>query len=240
MGSPFQTTRWSLVFRAAAPDGAGSAALQELCTRYWPAVYAFYRRSGREPAAAEDLTQGLFATLLERGDLAAVDPSRGRFRTWLCACARHHLADVVAAAGAARRGAGRVLLIEAAGEERRGEPVDREAGPEQAFVARWVTALVDRCVADVIAEWRSRGRERVGLVAAGCLGGEPPEPYAVLAERLGMSEGAFKVAVFRLREQVRDRLRAAVLDTLADPAELGDELNVLLGELQRRKIVLPL
>ena len=60
----FQTTRWSLVRRAV---GAGDAqALATLCDAYWYPIYAYVRRSGHGPHDAEDLTQGLFARLLEK------------------------------------------------------------------------------------------------------------------------------------------------------------------------------
>ena len=49
---------------------------------YWFPLYAFVRRKGHGPRA-EDLAQGLFAELIDRGDLAAVDRSKGRFRAFL-------------------------------------------------------------------------------------------------------------------------------------------------------------
>lgn len=63
----FRTTRWSMVGRAAAPaHPQGPAALAEMCTDYWPPLYAFARRLGRSPPDAEDLTQSFFAALVEK------------------------------------------------------------------------------------------------------------------------------------------------------------------------------
>ena len=58
----FQTTRWSVVQRATGPDDAAArTALAALCEAYWYPTYAYFRRAGRDPHDAEDLTQGFFA-----------------------------------------------------------------------------------------------------------------------------------------------------------------------------------
>ena len=80
----FPTTHWSRVV-AAGDSGAPLAreALAELCRAYWFPLYAYIRRRGHDPDRALDLTQDLFVRLLEKGVLAAADPARGRFRTFL-------------------------------------------------------------------------------------------------------------------------------------------------------------
>ena len=55
--------------------------------------------------------------------------------------------------------------------------------------------------------------------------------YAEIATRLGMSEGAVKVAVHRLRQRYREVLRAEIADTVASPAEVEDELRNLFAAL---------
>src|SRR5262245_17139842 len=87
----FQTTRWSLVL-AARDGGAAEAseALAALCGSYWHPLYAFVRRRGHDPDTAQDLVQGFFARLLEKGDLAAVDRARGKFRSFLMAACSHY------------------------------------------------------------------------------------------------------------------------------------------------------
>jgi DNA-directed RNA polymerase specialized sigma24 family protein len=87
----FQTTRWSLIARAKHSDDGARQALDELCRVYWPPVYAMYRGEGVAAEQARDLTQGLFASLLERQDLGKANPERGRFRSFLRTCARNWL-----------------------------------------------------------------------------------------------------------------------------------------------------
>src|SRR5690349_14485380 len=103
----FATTHWSVV--AAARDG-GSAearqALAELCRVYWYPLYAFVRRKGHDAEEAQDLTQGFFARLLEKGFLAVVDSERGKFRSFLIAACQHFLSNERDRARARKRGGG--------------------------------------------------------------------------------------------------------------------------------------
>ena len=90
----FATTRWSLVL-AAGGDRSEQAdrALAELCADYWYPLYAYVRRRGYEAEDAKDLTQAFFAKLLEKHDLTAVDPARGRFRSFLLTSLKNFLAS---------------------------------------------------------------------------------------------------------------------------------------------------
>jgi len=86
------TTQWSRVL--AARDGSDTearAALEALCRTYWEPLYAFVRRQGESPDEAADLTQGYFAELLDKDFLSVVDPSKGRFRSFLLASLKHFL-----------------------------------------------------------------------------------------------------------------------------------------------------
>src|SRR3954470_5013225 len=80
----FPTTQWSRVAAAGDPGSPlAREALADLCRAYWFPLYAHIRHRGHGLDRAQDLTQGLFARLLEKGVLAAADPSRGRFRSFV-------------------------------------------------------------------------------------------------------------------------------------------------------------
>jgi len=67
----FHTTHWSAVLAAGDRDSAcGQEALARLCQTYWLPVYAFVRKRGHSPDQAKDLTQGFFATFLEKNSVA--------------------------------------------------------------------------------------------------------------------------------------------------------------------------
>jgi RNA polymerase sigma-70 factor (ECF subfamily) len=57
--------------------------------------------------------------------------------------------------------------------------------------------------------------------------------YAQAAEKLGMKEGAVKVAVHRMRNRYREILHEGILATVASPDEVDDEINYLLKVLSR-------
>jgi RNA polymerase sigma-70 factor (ECF subfamily) len=201
---------------------------------YWPPVYAFYRCSGRDRETAKDLTQGLFLHLIERDDIAKASPERGRFRSYLRTCARHFAANRHRAETAAKRGgASRVLSLDLDdAEEMLGmEAVDRET-PERAFERNFAQALVGAVHEQLAAEFAERDRHELfaGLRCYLEVDGGPG--FAASAAALGMTEGAVKVAVHRMRKRFRDLLVAEVRQTLADPDEAADEIEQLLAALR--------
>ena len=104
----FATTRWSVVLAAGkshAPPRV--AALETLCEPYWYPLYAYVRSQGRLHADAADLTQGFFASLLERNDWENLRPENGRFRAFLLAGIKHFLINDWHRQRAAKRGGGR-------------------------------------------------------------------------------------------------------------------------------------
>jgi RNA polymerase sigma-70 factor (ECF subfamily) len=233
----FQTTRWSLIRRAAAPGAAGEQALGELLAAYWQPVYVYYRRLGARRDDAADLTQGLFADLLARGDLAMADPERGRFRTFLRTCARNWWQNERERAAARKRGGGvRLLSL---------EPDDAEAwlavqpvevlDAEALFERRWACTVLDRAVWRLEQDELAADRHAQFAVLRAVLDGSPPpRPWAELARTLDTTEGALKVAAHRLKARFRDLLAAEVRETLTDEVAAGGELQELLAALQKR------
>lgn len=143
----FQTTRWSLVQRANGDiDDEALQALAALCDSYWYPVYAYIRRSGHGAHDAEDLTQGFFARLLEKGTLAHADPAKGRLRTFLLTCVRNYLHNEHERASAQRRGARLLTKFDAGWAEERfaSEPAD-DLTPDRLYQRRWALTLLE-CV----------------------------------------------------------------------------------------------
>jgi RNA polymerase sigma-70 factor (ECF subfamily) len=235
MGDDFLTTRWSLVEAVGAVDEARArAALAELCAQYWFPLYAFVRRRGASAHEAEDVVQGFFADLIERGDLARVTRGAGRFRAFLKVAARNHLANVRDRERAAKRGGGRVRLgLEIGGAEERlaAEPSHDET-PERTFDRLWALELLERCLADLEREYQDSGRgETFDALRAALTGGDAPLDYGAAAARLGTTEGACRTAAARLRQRLGERLRARIADTVASPAEIEGELDELMAAL---------
>jgi RNA polymerase sigma-70 factor (ECF subfamily) len=235
-GGHFATTQWSLVLSAADHSSPrAQQALAELCASYWYPLYAFVRRQGSSAVEAEDLTQSFFLALVEKEFLAATGPEKGRFRTFLLLCLKRFLANQRDRQRAQKRGGGRPLVSinrDEAESRYQAEPADA-ATPERIFERRWALALLDQVLARLEDEYRQSGKAslfrdlKVYLVAD-----EPAARYADVAASLGLTEGAVKVAVHRLRRRYGELLRAEVARTLARPADVKEEIQALFAALR--------
>jgi RNA polymerase sigma factor (sigma-70 family) len=235
-GRQFATTRWSQVIAAGADQTADSReALARLCESYWYPLYVYVRRWGYDADQAQDLTQEFFARLLEKHYLKAADPTRGRFRSFLLAALKHFLSNERDRAGAVKRG-GRTTVIPLEFENAEGrysrEPPDEET-PETVYERRWALTLLERTLVRLRGEFTTAGKGRLFARLEGHLTGEQETlPYAELGAELGMSEGAVKVAVHRLRRRFGALLREEIAETVSDPAQVEDEIRELFRALR--------
>jgi RNA polymerase sigma-70 factor (ECF subfamily) len=234
-GRRFATTRWSVVLTAADPSAPGSAdALAELCRTYWYPIYAFVRRRGNSHEAAQDLTQEFFARMLEKRYIDDVGPEKGKFRTFLLVCLKRFLANEWDRDHAQKRGGGRVhfsLDFEDAEGRYRLEP-GHEVTAQKVFERRWALTVLERTLAALAEEFRKAGKGEVFEALKVYLVGEVGAPaYVEVGKRLGMSEGAVKVAVHRLREKYRAALRREIAATVSDEAEVDQEIADLFAAL---------
>jgi DNA-directed RNA polymerase specialized sigma24 family protein len=229
---PFDTTRWSLVVAAGSADSAAArAALSALCDTYWYPLYAYLRHRGVPADDARDLTQAFLTSLMDRQDLKHVSHERGCFRSFLLASLQHFLANDAARQRTAKRGGGmRVLSLdsdEAEGRYRL-EPAGT-ATPETLYERRWALMIIERVLVRLGDEWSAEERGREFEMLKACLLGEGPKGgYAAMASALGTSEGALKVAVHRLRRRFQTELKRDIGETVADPADIDDEIRYLI------------
>ncbi|HUT35820.1 MAG TPA: sigma-70 family RNA polymerase sigma factor [Planctomycetota bacterium] len=238
-GSHFATTHWSLVLAAAQQDSPASReALATLCEAYWYPLYAYARRRGRSADDAQDLTQSFFAALLEKHFLATADRERGRFRSFLLTAFQRFLSKEHDRAMAQKRGGlRRTLSLDAESGERRYllEP-SHDWTPERVYERRWALTLLERVMARLRQHYADAAKPQLFDGLKVFLAGEGGAPaHRDVAAELGMSEGAVKVAVHRLRRRYRELLRAEVAQTIADPSDVDDELGVLLAALGSRE-----
>lgn len=230
----FQPTRWSLVLAAAGSDDNARQALSTLCATYWYPLYAFARRRGADAHSAEDLVQGFFALLLERNDLAAADPDRGRFRAYLLTAFKNFASNVRRADRAVKRGGGQAPLsldLHDADGRYAAEPAD-DRPPEDVFERAWAQSVLRAATERLRADYGARGRAVIFDGLLQYLGGAEVS-HANTARALGMTEGAVRVAAHRLRRAFGVALRAEIAQTVADPGEVEDELVALQGVLMR-------
>jgi DNA-directed RNA polymerase specialized sigma24 family protein len=226
----FPTTHWSRVARAGGPPTPEArAALAELCGAYWYPIYALIRRKGYEADAALDLTQDYFARLLEKGTVAAADPVKGRFRSFLLADCSFFLADRRDRDRALRRGGGRpVLSIDARDAEGRflREP-SHDKTPERLFERDWALALIARAFDRLERYYADTRRAELFRRLKPLVSSDPGAgPRAAIAAELGLTEGNLRVALHRLRARFAAGLRAEVAATLRDAADEAIEAEL--------------
>ena len=230
----FETTDWTLVKTARGDDRDSRAALARLCSAYWYPLYAFVRHQGYSAEDAADLVQGFFTVLLEKHYLQDVNPQAGRFRTFLLSSLKHFLSNQRAKERALKRGGGmRLMSLDSEEAERRWafEPAGEET-PEDIYERRWARTVVDHTIDRLRVERTAVGKgQEFDLLTPYLTGEEPHPPYREVAEQLGTSVGALRVAVHRLRNQFGDLMRHEIRQTVTEPAEVDDEIRHLLNTL---------
>ena len=234
-GFQFQTTHWSLVLAAAVnPTTESNVALATLCQTYWNPVYAFIRRSGYTRDQSQDLTQGFFALLIEKHYLRDANQRRGRFRSFLLTAVKHYLANEWDRGHAVKRGGGQIPvsidLLEA--ESWHGPAAVEETTPERLFERRWALSLLEHVMARLRAEYSAMGKaeqfdRREGLLTRDAADAR----YEVLAAEMGVSAGALRMSLHRLRRKYRYVLRAEIAETVSTPEEIDEEIRFLLSTL---------
>jgi RNA polymerase sigma factor (sigma-70 family) len=225
----FATTRWTQVWAAArGGDTPARDALAGLCSAYWRPLYRFARRRGCSPADAEDLVQGFFARLIGGDGLRHADPEKGRFRTFMLAGLKHHMTNEWRRDHRDKRG-GFATHISIHAEAEDGpalEPAD-PAASEHLYDREWAIALLDRVLADLEKEEGTAFTLWKPFLALG----EERSDYAAAARASGLTEGAVRVTVHRLRKRYRHRLRAEIAGTLADDRMVDEEMRSLFAAL---------
>jgi len=231
----FTTTHWSVVLAAGQRETPESVtALETLCRAYWHPLYGYLRRRGRSPHDAQDLTQAFFARLLEKDYLQAVDPRKGKFRSFLLAALEHFLANEWRNARTQKRG-GRFLFVsldDTEAEQRYLQVPGSNLSPEQFFEQQWASTLLQRVLSRLREEFLTAGK---GLqfeeLKVFLTGDKSVNTYAELAVTLSTTEAALKMSISRMRRRYGELLREEIAQTVSRPEEIPGELQALFAAL---------
>ena len=215
-------------------EAAAAEALERLVRRYWPAVYAYIRRTGRDVHQASDLTQAFVAeVVLHRGLLHGADPARGRLRHLLSAALRNFLCEAQRHRARLKRVpvGNRLVGLEDAAEPPSTGDAD---SPERAFDAAWCRSLVhsvlqrvqEECTRDeLIVHWAVFEARVVQPV----LHGAEPTPYEEISRRLGLGSPAQAAnLLLTVKRRFQRALRVEIAATVSDPGEVDAELADIL------------
>ena len=229
--SRFTTTNWSVVLDVQNGNvELAREALEWLCVRYWRPVYVFIRSRGAVQHEAEDLTQSFFAFLLAKDTLKAVDPDKGRFRTFLLTALTNFLANEYDKRHTAKRGGelNFISLEEMISEEASTLEHCSAVRPENVFERRWATTVIGHVLERLKREYESSGKGPLyETLQVGLTGEVKPGDHAEWAGRLGLAESAVRVALHRLRRRFGELLRSEIAQTVASPEDVDDELRQL-------------
>jgi RNA polymerase sigma factor (sigma-70 family) len=236
-GSDFAPTRWTLVLKAQGSTPEAHAALGDLCAAYYQPVLRFLRREGRDEDTARELAQEFFSRILARGSFDGADPGRGRFRSYLLGALKHFLADQRKHDHRLKRGGGVALESVDALAELEAEPLPAslmvfpETASELSFDREWALAIMARALSQLQTEFAGEKAEQFEVLKPWLMGLTPALSQPGAARALGVSEGAVKVMIHRLRKRFRDAVRSEIAQTLRDPSQVEEELRHLIEAL---------
>ena len=225
----FLTTRWTLVGKAVGGGGTEARrALDDLFRIYWKPLYRYVRRTGKSPEDAEDLVQGFFGLLVSGDGLRLADRERGRFRAFLLVAMKNFVASEWRREHHQKRGGFAAHLSLDWQDAETGLKLEAAdiRSPDRLFDKEWAMALLAKVLDDLereepeFARWKpflSMSRERL--------------PCADMARQFGMSEGAVRVAVHRLRKRYRERVRGEIAGTLTEASMVDAEMHALFSAL---------
>jgi len=227
----FATTHWSVVLAACSSSSPRyEESLSSLCQTYWFPLYAYLRKRGYDPHRAEDYIQSFFAQMLEKQYLRKVEPSRGKFRSFLLVALTRFVSGQHDRDRALKRGGGHKTLsidLELAEGKYALEPAS-DLSPERIFEKSWALAVLEQTMARLEAEFTGRNKQKLFNCLKVYLGGEADSvPYRNVAVDLDMTEDAVKAAVYRLRRQYRQLLRNEIAQTVTSHEQIDEEIQNL-------------
>lgn len=242
MDRGFAETRWTLVKRAQGHSAEAAAALSELCEAYYTPVHRFVCGWCNHAEEARDLTQEFFARLLAKPQIGGASPGNGKFRSFLLGAVKHFLCDMRDRSHRLKRGGGvEHVALEAPLTEgdKSGEAVELEdfsaPPPDLEFDRQWALHVLERALESLEKTFAEDGKAphfqalKPWLVSS-TIGDED----AASAAKLGLQNGALRVAVHRLRRRFREQLRREIAQTLVAGSDVDLEMQQLLAALRQQ------
>ena len=214
----FPSTQISLIEAAGA--GLAGEAKGRVIALYWKPVCKFIQYKWRKDLdAAEDLTQGFFASALERDFFARFDPAKASFRTYLRMAVERFAATEHEAAQRLKRGGG-VEFAEMP------ESVAGGESPEDVFFREWRRQLFELAVEDLRTLCGSAGKSTEWSVfeAYDLAEGERPS-YAELARKFGVAATSVTNYLAWARRTLRGLVTERLRGVTSGERELREEMR---------------
>lgn len=234
----FPTTRWTLLqrVREGTPEEA-HAALETLCRAYWQPLYCVARQRQLSREDAQDAVQGFFECVLRRETLHVADQQVGKLRHLLLHAFENFCRQQWQKATRQKRGGGveHVELNEFCdiqhAEQRFLQANAAGASIETLYNREWAGAVLERSLKALEEDYARRGwQARYDLLIRPLLQEQEDDTsLGMLAAEAGMTAGALRVNLHRMRAHYRQKIEqelAVTLDT-QDPQLIREELAEL-------------
>jgi RNA polymerase sigma factor (sigma-70 family) len=214
----FPSTHLSLL--EAAGSGLSPDSLNKVVALYWKPVYRFLRlKFQKTNEDAKDLTQGFFASALERDFFSRFDPEKASFRTYVRMAAERFAANQHATENCQKRG-GDIEF----------DPIhDDIAGstsPEQEFDRDWRRQLFSLALDDFRAYCERNGKEPQFQIFQDydLADGDRPS-YAALSARYGIPETSVTNYLAWSRRTLRGCVMERLRSTTSNAREMHQEVR---------------
>jgi DNA-directed RNA polymerase specialized sigma24 family protein len=220
--SAFPTTRWSLIHASRLQPQDAAAAWSALVRDYRPAIVAYFRRSALA-RDAEDLAQEFLLSSMEDGWWARADADVGSFRRFLLALLK------------------RFLLNRWSSAQQRSEVLadtidtgSDEDSPEAQFDLQFALCLTRTALENLRERYARDDRAQLFAQLEPWIAETPaPGELAALAARLDVAPNTLAVQLRRVRQRLREAIRAALAELCIDRAQVDADLAALRGTLSR-------
>jgi DNA-directed RNA polymerase specialized sigma24 family protein len=226
---PFPTTRHSLIHCAAGAGTLAREALDSIVAVYWKPAYKHVRiqwkRSNEE---AKDLVQGFFTALIEQRILAAFDPSKARFRTYLKSCLDHFVMKQDESSSRLKRGGGVAMVcdFEAAERELAGSP-----SVEDVFLREWQRQMFALGLDDLRELCQASGKSlQYRIFGQYDLADAGRPSYAELAAQHGIPATSVTNYLAWARRELRRLVLLRLSSVTSGDRETQAELRLLFGK----------
>jgi DNA-directed RNA polymerase specialized sigma24 family protein len=232
----FPSTQWSLLQKLReGSEAEARAALEALCRAYWQPLYCVARRRPLSEHDAQDAVQGFFESLLRRETFAIADEAAGKLRQLLLRAFDNFCTQQWKKTVRQKRGGGAEhLILDTVMGIDKAEHVFQRCDPAQSlevlYNREWANALLSRALEALRTDYAKRGwQERYDLLLGPLIQQGDETHLGELAALAGMTAGALRVMLHRMRAHYRSHIERELSHTLDtnDPATLRAEMQEL-------------
>jgi len=191
----------------------------------------FILSRGATHEEAEDLTQGFFAGFISSENFAKARQEQGKLRTFILKSVRNFMTDDWRHRTRQKRGGGELeYSLDKAMEEGDAKLIQPTDGvtPETIFERQWALTVLSQVLNELSIRYEKKGKlelfEKLKHVVST---DDKSARYAEICTEFGMTEGAVKVAAFRLKNRYAELLREKIADTLVEGENIEEEIAYL-------------